>query len=143
MDCIDDWMHKNGLELAPGKTEAVLRLQLRANKIPVGRSLKYLGVYLDWQGTFGEHVKYVCQKAQSSVSSLYRIMPNVGGPRDEKRHLLARVLNPHHPPLRCTHRCEQECSGLVNTKTGHRLHKGKRSLRLVYTVQATRMLKGQ
>lgn len=56
------------------------------------RNIKYLGVKIDWQGTFGEQVKYVCKKAEEIVSSLNRILPNMGGPSNRKRRVLVEVV---------------------------------------------------
>ncbi|XP_018569138.1 uncharacterized protein LOC108909311 [Anoplophora glabripennis] len=57
------------------------------------KAIKYLGVMLDWQGTYADHVKYVCKKADERVASLNKILPNIGCPREEKRRMLVGVVH--------------------------------------------------
>nr|CAI5829037.1 unnamed protein product [Callosobruchus analis] len=88
---IDSWMKEHDLELAPEKSEAVIlrgsrlkrdsmTFQLRGVQLAPKKSLVYLGITLDNENTFGEHIKRVTAKAEKRVAILSRLMPNVGGP---------------------------------------------------------------
>lgn len=98
---INNWMTENHLELAPHKTEAVIfkgkrnRADIVFNigitQITPQKSVKYLGIWLDENLTFSEHVKQIKTKAENRVAALSRVMPNIGGPSFEKRKVLAGV----------------------------------------------------
>nr|CAI5832218.1 unnamed protein product [Callosobruchus analis] len=99
---IDSWMKEHDLELAPEKSEAVIlrgsrlkrdsiTFQLRGVQLAPKKSLVYLGITLDNENTFGEHIKRVTAKAEKRVAILSRLMPNVGGPSSRKRELLCAV----------------------------------------------------
>lgn len=103
LERVDKWLREHYLELAPEKSEALfpkcprnIRLEIdvkiRGTPIYPKKTVKYMGVMLDWQGTFTEHVKYVCKKADERAAALNRILPNIRGPREEKRRLLAGVV---------------------------------------------------
>lgn len=47
---------------------------------------------MDKNLTFYDHVQFVAKKAASSASALARIMPNISGPGQWKRRLLASVV---------------------------------------------------
>lgn len=97
------WLESAGLELADHKTEAVLitgRKQTETMTIRVGRerieskrSLKYLGVLLDDRLNFRIHIGYCSEKAAKVQGALSRILPNIGGPKQERRLLLTRVVS--------------------------------------------------
>ena len=53
----------------------------------------YLGVQLDRRFSFGEHLQIATAKAIKCGPALSRLMPNVGGPREAKRRLVASVVN--------------------------------------------------
>ncbi|KAF5187399.1 reverse transcriptase [Thalictrum thalictroides] len=99
---IDQWMQQKGLQLAHHKSEAVLltkrrafeppRLEIGGHPIRIEKSLRYLGVILDQRLTFGPHVDTVAKKAARSAAALARLMPNVQGPGQWKRRLLATVV---------------------------------------------------
>lgn len=96
------WLHSAGLQLAEHKTEAVLissRKKVESVVVNVGRhniqskdAIKYLGVILDRRLSFSAHLMYAGAKASRSYSALARMLPNVGGPRSSRRHLLASVV---------------------------------------------------
>lgn len=96
------WLHSVGLQLAEHKTEAVLissRKAVESVSVNVGihtiqskDAIKYLGVILDRRLSFSAHLKYAGAKASRSYSALARMLPNVGGPRSSRRHLLASVV---------------------------------------------------
>ena len=55
-------------------------------------SIKYLGVQLDRRLSFGEHLKIAAAKAIQCRANLTRLMPNINGPREAKRRLVASVV---------------------------------------------------
>lgn len=100
---VQRWLRFLGISLAEHKTEAVLiskkRIQEKAT-LRVGDctivskpSIRYLGVMIDSRLNFGEHVMVTCQKAARVGASLSRIMPNIGGPRQDRRVLLSSVVS--------------------------------------------------
>lgn len=98
---LKSWLQGVGLELADHKTEVLLissRKKVETIEVHVGGlnikskpSLKYLGVILDHRLCFKEHLKYVSRKATENCTSLSRLLPNIGGPRQEIRKLLVGV----------------------------------------------------
>ena len=54
-------------------------------------SVRYLGVRIDSRLTFRDHLQKVSEKAAKVVTALSRILPNIGGPRQNRRKLLASV----------------------------------------------------
>ena len=74
-----------GLKMAPEKT--------KVHEIERKKSIKYLGVQLDRRLSFGEHLQIATPKAIQCGTALSRLMPNIGGPREAKRRLVANVVN--------------------------------------------------
>lgn len=103
VDVIKRWLATAGLELADHKTEAVLitgRKVAETMTIRVGQEhitstekLKYLGVIIDNRLNFKSHVEYCSSKASKMQAALARIMPNIGGPNNERRLLISRVVS--------------------------------------------------
>jgi hypothetical protein len=97
------WMRGMRLEVAAGKSEAVLlckrrqldslTVNINGMAIETGSALKYLGVYFDTDTRMTEHVKRVASRAEVLVNSMARILPNIGGTRYSKRRLMASVVN--------------------------------------------------
>lgn len=95
------WLNNAGLQLAEQKTEVVLmssRKVVETIEIQVGNQtirssphLKYLGVILDHRLNFREHLTYAGDKAKRVGAALARLMPNIGGPKQPIRKLLASV----------------------------------------------------
>jgi len=95
------WLSSVGLTLADQKTEVVLlssRKRTESITLTVGdaeilsqSSVRYLGVHIDSRLTFRDHLQKVSEKAAKVVTALSRIMPNIGGPRQNRRKLLASV----------------------------------------------------
>lgn len=87
-------IQKLGLRVAEAKTEAVLFCRrkpvtmpsVRVGKVdvPVGNSMKYLGVMVDSSWNFRPHFQYIEVKANKVVRALNRIMPNLRGPGERK-----------------------------------------------------------
>lgn len=103
LDRIHRWLKMKNLQLAVHKTEAVLitdkrsftypKIVLDGTEIKWSKSLRYLGVQIDKKLNFKEHIHAVVVKAQTTVAKLARVMPNIGGPRQEKRILLNEVVH--------------------------------------------------
>ena len=97
------WLDSRCLKMALEKIEALLVTDRRSFKYPkivLGeheiewkKSIKYLGVQLDRRLSFGEHLQIATAKAIQCVAALTRLMPNIGGPREAKRRLVASVVN--------------------------------------------------
>lgn len=101
---VSTWMDAHGLELAAEKTDAILftgrRRGLRNPQILVNGvqvipapTMKYLGVVFDCRLTFRQHFVYAGSRADKVASSLGRLMPNLGGPKECRRRLLMSVVN--------------------------------------------------
>ena len=57
------------------------------------KSIKYLDVQLDRRLSFGEHLQIATAKAMQCGAALTRLIPNIGGPREANRRLVACVVN--------------------------------------------------
>jgi len=100
---IKRWLSSMNLELADHKTEALLitgrkkvetmTIQVGREQIKSGSKLKYLGVMLDNRLNFKSHVDYCSEKAAKIQTALSRIMPNIVGPKQERRMLLTKVVS--------------------------------------------------
>lgn len=88
-------------ELAAAKTVTILvtrrrnfispKLMVKAHEIIINNSLKYLGLILDNRLSFEPHVKAVTDKALGTANILCRMMPNLKGPNQSIRRLIASV----------------------------------------------------
>ena len=91
-----------GQELAEHKTEAVLitgrkvvetiTLQVGQHKITSQPAIRYLGVMIDARLNFKQQVEHAVTKATAVRTVLSRLMPNVGGPKQNRTALLASVV---------------------------------------------------
>lgn len=93
-----------GLSIAPDKTEAIVFRSRRCRAllkpvrventdvmpIPV---ITYLGILLDEHWTFADHFQAMCVRGRKIVTTLSRIMPNIGGPSERRRVLYMHVLH--------------------------------------------------
>lgn len=103
LEKIGTWMNDNKLELALDKTEALMlkgprkrdgiNIIQQGKQIILKKAIKYLGVWLDTQDYYGTHVLKTAEKAESRVSALSRLMPNIGGPSYYKRRVLLEVVH--------------------------------------------------
>ncbi|XP_029173949.1 uncharacterized protein LOC114942695 [Nylanderia fulva] len=94
-------MEQMELELAEHKTEGVLitskktvetvTLKVGEHGIVTQSSIRYLGVLIDSRLNFKAQVENASTKAASVGKTLSWLMPNVGGPKQKKRALLASV----------------------------------------------------
>ncbi|KAJ8932822.1 hypothetical protein NQ314_014407 [Rhamnusium bicolor] len=55
--------------------------------------IKYLGVWMDKNMTFNEHITRMANRAGETVAALGRLMPNVGGPKASKRRTMSSVAH--------------------------------------------------
>ena len=69
------------------------KIDLGEHEIKWEKSIKYLEVQLDPRLTFGEHLQIATAKAIQCGAALTRLMPNIVGPREAKRRLVASVVN--------------------------------------------------
>ena len=97
------WLDRRGLKMAAEKTDALLvtdrrsfqypRIVLGEHEVEWKTSIKYLGVQLDRRISFGNDLKIAATKAVQCGANLARRMPNIGGPREAKRRLVASVVH--------------------------------------------------
>lgn len=92
-----------GLRVAANKTEAILFHPRSDQELPATTaigdmlitfrpSIKYLGIMVDDRWKFGDHIRYVDQKASKVIRALNRLMPNLRGPYEKRRRLYASVV---------------------------------------------------
>ena len=96
-------MKEDGLKLAQEKSEAVLvtkrrkfeypKLVLDGHMIQFQDSIRYLGLWIDRHWNFKDHIRRTSTKAGNVGTALQQLMPNVGGPKQGCRALLATVVN--------------------------------------------------
>jgi len=101
-DTINKWMADHGLSLAADKTEAIVFTKKRVrnqitvscdgHKIDSKPNVRYLGVQVDQKLGFAAHAEIVSKRAAAAAISLGHIMPNLRGPRQKTRKLLACVV---------------------------------------------------
>ena len=97
------WLDSRGLKMAPEKTEALVvtdrrsfqhpRIVLGEHEVERKTSIKHLGVQLDRRLCFRDHLKIAAAKAIQCGAILARLMPNIYGPRQAKRILVASVVH--------------------------------------------------
>ncbi|KAL4082648.1 hypothetical protein QTP88_029709 [Uroleucon formosanum] len=95
------WMLDHGLSLAADKTEAIVFTKRRVrnqmivtcdgHRISSKPSVRYLGLQVDQKLGFADHADMASIKAASASRSLGHLMPNLRGPRQKTRKLLALV----------------------------------------------------
>ena len=84
-DLIVTWLEYNGMHIHPGKTKVIAfgpKCKLRNNIISVKykdtklehvTSIKYLGVIIDSQLLWSQHINYICTKVSRSIGCIRRI----------------------------------------------------------------------
>lgn len=93
-----------GLSVAKEKTEAILfhgrgaiglpaSIMVEDTSIKFSSSIKYLGIIIDVNWMFSEHFRYIEEKAGKVVRALNRLIPNLKGPDERRRHLFANVVH--------------------------------------------------
>lgn len=101
LDLVARWMAGRGLTLSVAKTEAIMMTTKRGYTKPsfflentqliLKEHVRYLGVELSNKIGFGKHLECASDKAKKTITSLSRLMPNIGGPKQKKRQLLMSV----------------------------------------------------
>ena len=99
IEVVVEWLSKNGLGLAAKKTGSKLIFRTKKRKyatstIEERKSTttdiqKYLGVTLDSRLSFKEYPTTASLKASEVAGVLTGMMPNIGGPKQLRRLLLA------------------------------------------------------
>lgn len=101
LDVVSRWMSKTGLALSVRNTEAIMlttisgytqpRFYLEGGMLQLKEHVRYLGVELSRILGFRKHLECAAAKATTTITSLSRLMPNIGGPSQKKRQLLMSV----------------------------------------------------
>ena len=96
------WLVGRGLKMALQKTEVLVtdrrsfrmpKIELEGTEVKWKNQVTYLGVDLDRKLNFRHHVIKAISKAIESRGNISRLMPNVEGPREVKRRILASVFH--------------------------------------------------
>ena len=98
------WLKTHGLKLAAAKSEMVVltrqrnfvdgfQVSVEGATITTSPSARYLGVWIDARLIFNEYLRRARQKASNLLTGLGRMLPNITGPREDKRRLLVGVAN--------------------------------------------------
>jgi hypothetical protein len=97
-----DWLTANGLELAIDKSEVILltnrnkhnsmTVEFRGHRFESQKSVKYLGVTIDPRLHFRVHAEIAAKRASDTCRHLTQILPNLRGPRQRTRKVLATVV---------------------------------------------------
>jgi len=92
-----------GLQIAVEKTEAVLftyrykyaqpAIRLCGDDVQISTEMNYLGMVVDRSMLFKGQVKKAAARAAEIGNQLARIMPNMGGPLEDRRRLLSSVVH--------------------------------------------------
>ena len=69
------------------------KIFLGEHKVVQKKSINYLGVQLDRRLSSGKYLQIATTKSVQCGSNLARLMPNIGGPREAKRRLVACVVH--------------------------------------------------
>ncbi|KAG5859441.1 hypothetical protein JTB14_035350 [Gonioctena quinquepunctata] len=92
-------MERNHLRLAPHKTKAVIMKGPRDREgiqFTIGdttvTSQRHIKYWIDNKLYFKEHIRKVTKKAEESIATLSKIMPNIGGPMSDKRKMQSIIL---------------------------------------------------
>ena len=103
LEIVSQWMKEHGLKLAQEKSEAVLvtkrrkfeypKLVLDGHTIQFQDSIRYLGLWIEKHWNFKVHIRRTSTKAGNVGTAPQQLMPNVGGPKQDSRALLATVVN--------------------------------------------------
>lgn len=93
-----------GLEVALSKTEAIYfhgprdgppvdaHISVNGFSVPVGKTMRYLGLTLDSRWGFEQHFTKLAPKLVATALALGRLLPNIGGPKSSCRRLYTTVV---------------------------------------------------
>jgi len=94
-----------GLKVAPQKTEAMYfnghreapppdtTVMVSGVPVPVGPTIKYLGLTLDSDWCFKPHFERLAPRVEKAANVLSRLLPNIGGPSAAVRRLYTNVVH--------------------------------------------------
>ncbi|XP_012242571.1 uncharacterized protein LOC105680933 [Bombus impatiens] len=98
---ISRWCADCGLRIVREKTEVIFLTGKRIPKVietnvegyllTTRQEVKYLGVQLDCNRSFGAHLEKVCGKADTLMGAFRSLLPNIDGPTGSVRKLNCRV----------------------------------------------------
>lgn len=99
---VNGWMSDHGLAIAAEKTEVIVLTKKRVHnrvavvcnghKIRSQQCIKYLGVHIDAKMGYAMHAELASRRAATALRQLSHLMPNLRGPRQKTRRLLASVV---------------------------------------------------
>jgi hypothetical protein len=95
-----------GLSVSPAKSEALwffdqrrrgtpppgLTVSINVEDVPVGVRMKYLGLTIDSQWTFGPHFEQLVPKVTAAANALCGLLPTIGGAGTRVRRLYEGVV---------------------------------------------------
>lgn len=100
---IAEAMEDLGIKLAAKKTEMLImagsrkvsNMDITIGDMTIGNkaAVKYMGIHLDRDLRMTTHIKKVCERANQKLTTLARVMPNMGGPRQRKRRILTSAIS--------------------------------------------------
>lgn len=103
LDAVAAQIQRLGLILAVEKSEAVFFkiqytkrvpiIQLEGKVIQITKTMLYLSMVVDKDFLFKDHIKKAVEKAYRVLTSLSRLVPNIGDPTKARRKLLLSVAN--------------------------------------------------
>ena len=101
MKTILKWCENSGLQIAKDKTEITLLTRMRVPKnfnitltgemLNTCERVKYLGVVLDSERKFSNHIEAACTTADAIIGVIGRLLPNLNRPSDACSKLYYRV----------------------------------------------------
>ena len=102
IEVVGNWLSDHGLSLAAEETEAMVIARTKKRvyatftvndeKIKTKDTMKYVGVTIDARMSFKDHLRNTGLKASKVARALAGVMPNIGGPKQPRRLLLAPVV---------------------------------------------------
>ncbi|XP_075210155.1 uncharacterized protein LOC142317474 [Lycorma delicatula] len=102
LEIVARWLHTRGLQLSVNKCKYVkftgrrllesVDIHIDGHRIEEVQMLKYLGVTLQKNCRFTEHVLKICDSAERMMRSLNALMSKKRAPRASKRRLLASTV---------------------------------------------------
>ena len=78
--------------IARTKKRVYATFTVNDEKIKTKDTMKYLGVTIDARMSFKDHLRNAGLKASKGARALTDVMPNIGGPKQPRRLLLASVV---------------------------------------------------
>jgi hypothetical protein len=66
---------------------------LNGTPVTMKKSIKHLGIIVDDNLNYNQHVEATAAKAQRTLTALSRLMPNIGAPKESRRKFLVSVIH--------------------------------------------------